>query len=214
VSSVEEAVAAIRAGEPVVLPFDTVYGLAGREDEASTRRLYALKGREAGQPTALVAAGPEELIARIPELEPALLLRGAFTLIVPNAAQRFRWLTGDNPSAIGVRLPELFGPGAEVLARVGVVVATSANHPGGRNPATLAEVPPDLRGGAGAVVDGGDLPGTPSTVVDLTGDEPRILREGAVSKAETLHRLEAAVRSSRPPGEESRWPSQSSRSSS
>jgi L-threonylcarbamoyladenylate synthase len=213
-STVDDAVAAIRAGEPVVLPFDTVYGLAAREDDESVRRLYALKGRRAEQPTALVAHDAVNLIERVPELRGEPLITGPFTLILPNPARRYPWLTGTNPDAIGVRIPELTGLADEVLARVGVVAATSANHPGGRDPATVTAVPEDIRTRAAAVVDGGALPGTPSTVVDLTGSEPRILREGAFSTAETLRRLEAAVRSRRPPGEESRWPSPSSRSSS
>ncbi len=213
-STVDEAVSAIRRGDAVVLPFDTVYGLASREDEASARRLYALKGRVAEQPTALVASSARELLERIPELDEELLLPGPFTLILPNPARRFSWLTGTNPDAIGVRLPELSGPAADVLAAVGAVVATSANLPGGSDPATIAAVPEHVRSRATALVDGGALAGVPSTVVDLTGVKPRILREGAVSRAETLHRLEAAVRSRRTPGEESRWPSPSSRSSS
>jgi L-threonylcarbamoyladenylate synthase len=213
-NAVEEAVTALRAGEPVILPFDTVYGLAAREDEPSARRLYELKGRAGAQPTALVAHDVESLLERIPELAGQPLLRGPYTLIFPNPARRFPWLTGPNPDAIGVRIPELTGVGADVLAHVGVVVATSANQPGGRDPATLAAVPEEIRAKAAAVVDGGELPGTPSTVVDLTRDVPRILREGAVSAAETMRRLETAVRSRRTPGEESRWPSPSSRSSS
>jgi L-threonylcarbamoyladenylate synthase len=194
-STVDEAIAAIRAGDPTVLPFDTVYGLAARPDEDATRRLYALKGRHKQQPTALVASDPESLARQIPELEPALLLRGPFTLIVPNPARRLPWLTGTRPDAIGVRLPQLTGAAAEIVADVGVVAATSANHPGGRDPASLDEVPDDIRVGAGATIDGGKLPGAPSTVVDLTQREPRIIREGAVSAAETLRRLGAAVRS-------------------
>ena len=192
-----------------------MYGLvADARSEEAAERLYALKGRALEQPSALVANDVESLVACIPEVSSELLIRGPYTLIVPNPARRFAWLTGVNPAAIGVRIPELTGPGADVLARVGVVVATSANHPGERDPATLDDVPEALRRGAGAVVDGGALPGTPSTVIDLTGVEPLVLREGAVSGAEALHRLEAAVRSRRTPGEESRWPSPSSRSSS
>ena len=187
-STVDEAIAAIRSGEPVVLPFDTVYGLAAREDEEPVRRLYALKGRAAQQPTALVARDAESLAARIPELDIQLLLRGPFTLIVPNPARRFPWLTGANPETIGVRLPELAGPAADVLAAFGVVVATSANHPGGADPKQLEEVPEDIRLGAAVVIDGGVLAGTPSTVVDLTGAEPRVLREGAVPASEALAR--------------------------
>ena len=195
-STVDEAIAALRAGDPVVLPFDTVYGLASRPDEDATRGLYALKGRPEQQPTALVASDPESLVQQIPELDPKLLLQGPFTLIVPNPARRLPWLAGTNPGAIGVRLPQLSGAAAEILAAVRLVAATSANHPGGRDPAALDEVPDDIRAGAAVAIDGGKLPGAPSTVVDLTAREPRIIREGAVSAAETLRRLGAAVRSS------------------
>jgi len=82
-----------------------------------------------------------------------------------------------------------------VLTALGVVVATSANHPGRPDPRRLDDVPDDIREGAGAVVDGGELPGTPSTVIDLSGPEPRVLREGALPAEEALRRLDAAVRS-------------------
>ena len=124
-----------------------------------------------------------------------LLLPGPVTLVLPNPARRFRWLTGTNPEAIGVRVPDFDGPGAEVLARVGALVATSANHPGGPDPKRLDEVSEDIREGAGAVVDGGELPGSPSTVIDLSGMKPRILRDGALPAEEALRRLGAAVRS-------------------
>ncbi len=191
--TVEEA---LRAGQPVVLPFDTVYGLAAEPyHEQSTRRLYELKGRAAAQPTALVAASVDQLVELVPELEPTLVLPGPFTFVVPNPAGRFRWLTGTNPDALGVRVPELTGPTKEILDRVGAVVATSANRPGEPDPRRLEDVPPEIRAGAAATVEGGELPGTPSTVVDLTGPAPRVLREGAVPAAEILRRLQAAVRS-------------------
>jgi L-threonylcarbamoyladenylate synthase len=191
---------ALRAGLPIVLPFDTVYGLAAEpHHEESTRRLYELKGRPATRPTALVAASVDALRAVLPELDLAgawHLLPGPLTLVVPNPAHRFPWLTGANPDALGVRVPELAGATHDVLAAVGAVVATSANRPGEPDPRRLEDVPEEIRAGAAAVVDGGELPGTPSTVVDLTGSEPRILREGAVPAAEVLRRLQAAVRSS------------------
>jgi L-threonylcarbamoyladenylate synthase len=191
---------ALRAGLPVVLPFDTVYGLAAEpHHEESTRRLYELKGRPATQPTALVAASVDALRAALPELDLAgawHLLPGPLTLVVPNPAHRFPWLSGTNPDALGVRVPELTGATNDVLAVVGAVVATSANRPGEPDPRRLEDVPEEIRAGAAAVVDGGEVPGTPSTVVDLTGSQPRILREGAVPGAEVLRRLQAAVRSS------------------
>ena len=194
-----DVVAALRAGLPVVLPFDTVYGLAAEpHHEESTRRLYELKGRAAQQPTALVAADVDSLLALVPEIsaKACRLLPGPLTLVVPNPARRFAWLTGANPETIGVRVPDFTGPGRDVLDRMGAVVATSANRPGEPDPRRLDEVPEEIRAGAGAVVDGGELPGTPSTVVDLTGSDPRILREGAVPAGEVLRRLQAPVRSS------------------
>ncbi len=67
------------------------------------------------------------------------------------------------------------------MRAVGAVVSTSANDPGGPDPRSLDEIPADLRARVGAVVDGGPLPGTPSTVLDFTAEEPRVLREGAAS---------------------------------
>ncbi len=200
---IEAVVLAVRAQQPVVLPFDTVYGLAADPyHEQATSRLYELKGRDESRPSALVAASVDYLLECVPELRrhidsPArALLPGPVTLILQNPAQRFRWLTGPNPDAIGVRVPRLEGLAAEALQRLGAVVATSANHPGGPNPRQLDEVPENILSGAGAVLDGGELPGTPSTVVDLTGAEPRIVREGALRADEVLERLAAAVRSS------------------
>jgi L-threonylcarbamoyladenylate synthase len=203
VTEIDQAVAALRERKPVVMPFDTVYGLASDPyHQASAQRLYRLKGRAAIQPTALVATTLDYLLECVPELRgraatlARLLLPGPVTLVLPNPARRFRWLTGANPDAIGVRVPELDGPGAAVLARAGAVAATSANLPGQPDPRRLEEVPQAIRSGAAAVVDGGELPGSPSTVIDLTGPEPRVLREGALPAAEALRRLESPVRSS------------------
>ena len=201
-TGIDEAVAALRAGNPVVMPFDTVYGIAADPyREESARRLYQLKGRPETEPTALVATSLDYLLECVPELRgraaslARLLLPGPVTLVLPNPARRFRWLTGANPDAIGVRVPELDGPGAAVLERAGAVLATSANLPGEPDPKRLEEVPAEIRAGAAAVVDGGELPGTPSTVIDLTGPEPRVLREGMLAGDEALRRLESPVRS-------------------
>jgi len=186
-------ISALRASLPVLLPTDTVYGLAASADEpAGAEAVYRLKGREARQPTALLAASSADLLAWVPELPESTLARllpGPYTLVLPNPARRFPWLCGDTPEAIGVRVPNL-PPGArEAVVAVGAVLATSANEPGGPNPAALDEVPARIRAGCGAELDAGRLPGTASTVLDLTGDEPRVLREGAVPAAEALARL-------------------------
>ena len=189
----EAAVAAIRAGRVVVLPTDTVYGLAADAFHVEGRdALYAMKGRDVRQPSALVTASAEVLFECLPELDALsariveALLPGPFTLLLPNPAGRFAWLCGDDPTTIGVRVPALAGPGKDVLDRVGAVVATSANLPGGEEPRRLDDVPALFRAAAGAVVDGGELPGVASTVLDVSGAEPRVVRAGAGDVAAAL----------------------------
>ena len=183
----------------MVLPTDTVYGLCADPDRAAPAlEIYRMKGRPVGQPCALLAKDVGYLLELVPELRgraatlARALLPGPYTLILPNPGRRYRWLTGSSPETIGVRVPELAGPGAEVVERVGALVATSANLHGGPEARTLEEVPVEIRAGAAAVVDGGELPGTPSTVLDLTGGEPTVVREGAVPAAEALERAAAA----------------------
>jgi len=190
---VEEAVAALRSGLPVVLPTDTVYGLAANPyTEESVRRAYGLKGRDDRQPSALVASDVDMLLECLPELRSRIgpilraLLPGPLTLVVPNPARRFRWLTGSRADTIGVRVPRLPEPAAEALSRAGAVMATSANLPGGPDPARLEDVPAQILEGSGVAIDGGDLLGVPSTVIDLTGESPKVLREGAVPADEAL----------------------------
>ena len=194
--SVDAAVAALRAGRLVVLPTDTVYGLAADgESEPAARALYAAKGRDAIQPTAVLFASVDVLLERVPELPAAAveavrtLLPGPFTLIVENPARRYAWLNPQRPDAIGLRVPAVTGAARAVLEALGAVVATSANLPGGADPRRLEDVPPEIAAAVDVVIDGGELPGTPSTVVDLTGAEPRVLREGAVTAADVLERL-------------------------
>ena len=132
---VEGAVAAIRKGQPVLLPTDTVYGLVtSAERDEYAWRLYRLKGREETQPTALLAASVEALFECLPELHGRAglivrtLLPGPYTLVLPNPAGRYRWLTGTRTEAIGVRVAMLPEPAARVLAAVGCVLATSAKQ--------------------------------------------------------------------------------------
>jgi L-threonylcarbamoyladenylate synthase len=177
---VSDVVAALRRGEPVVLPTDTVYGLCC---DAATReaaeRLYVLKRRDLSQPSALLASSVDDLLTAVPELDAARIRTGPFTLILPNPERRFPWICGETPEKIGVRVPDLPAAAAAVVRALGVVVATSANLHGGADPASVDELAPELR--SLPLVDVGVLPGTPSTVVDLTGAEPRVVRQGAVS---------------------------------
>jgi L-threonylcarbamoyladenylate synthase len=193
------AVEAIRAGAAVLLPTDGVYGLCSAVYEPAVRGLYALKGRAEAQPTALIAANVGALLEFVPELRgPSetivrALLPGPFTLVLPNPAQRFAALNGTSPESIGVRVPRLPAVTQRVLDAVGVVAATSANEPGEQAAASLEEVPQRVRAGCGAEIDAGRLPGTPSTVIDFTGAEPVVLREGAASSVEALARVARAL---------------------
>jgi len=183
---VERTVAALRAGEPVILPTDTVYGLCIAPEHAG--RLAALKGRQGSMPVALLCADVQDLLELVPEATGlGALLPGPYTLILPNPARRFPQLGGGD--TIGVRVPVVDGPAAEIVRSVGAVAATSANVHGGPDPGRVEDVPAELCAACAAVVDGGELPGVPSTVVDLSGAEPRVLREGAVPAAEALRRL-------------------------
>ena len=162
----EDPVAALRAGRAVILPTDTVYGLCALPEHEDV--LYELKGRDRSKPVALLAAHVDALVDAVPSLDPSVLgqyLPGPYTLVF-----------GD----VGVRVPNL-PPGADAVVRaVGVVAATSANLSGGRrDPRRVEDIPEEIRAGCGAIVDAGELPGVPSTVIDLTGGEPRVLRQGA-----------------------------------
>ena len=160
-----EPVAALRAGRAVVLPTDTVYGLCALPEHEDV--LYELKGRDRSKPVALLAAEIDALVAAVPGLDRSALERylpGPYTLVF-----------GD----VGVRVPQLPPKAAEVVRSVGVVAATSANLSGGPDPRRVEEIPAAIRAACGAVLDVGELPGVPSTVVDLSGAEPRVLRRGA-----------------------------------
>jgi L-threonylcarbamoyladenylate synthase len=190
---VEEAVEAIRSGLPVVLPTDTVYGLCSDGYRAGpVKGLRRLKGTPEEQPISLLALDLDLIVDAIPALRgrwavlAGAIFPGPYTLIVPNPEKRFRWLAGVDSAKIGIRVPDLPDESRAVLERVGLVAATSANVHGGKDPASLEEIPAEIRRGAGALIDGGPLPGTPSTVVDLTGAQPRVLREGAVSAGDAL----------------------------
>jgi L-threonylcarbamoyladenylate synthase len=161
----EAAVAALRAGRPVILPTDTVYGLCALPGHEEV--LYELKGRDRSKPVALLAADVDALVAAEPQLDRPVLERylpGPYTLVF-----------GDT----GVRVPNLPPAAAEVVRQVGVVVATSANLAGGPDPRRVEDIPEVIRAACGAIVDAGELPGVPSTVIDLAGGEPRVLRQGA-----------------------------------
>ena len=113
----DDAVAALKAGQVVLLPTDTVYGVAVDAcREAPARRLYRLKNRPETMPVALLAAELDAILDAVPEargraaVAARALLPGPYTLVLPNPARRFRWLCGTTPEAIGIRVPGVKQP--------------------------------------------------------------------------------------------------------
>jgi L-threonylcarbamoyladenylate synthase len=175
----------IAGGGIALFPADTVYGLAcDPEDSAAVAGLYKLKGRPPERPAAVMFFALEPALEELgPRTRAAAqaLLPGPVTLLVPNPRGRFP-LAGDGV-VLGLRVPDL-----PLLAGVRrPVLQSSANRTGGPDARRLEEVPDDIRVGADLVIDGGELPGTPSTVVDLSRSDAEgvwhLAREGALSRA-------------------------------
>jgi tRNA threonylcarbamoyl adenosine modification protein (Sua5/YciO/YrdC/YwlC family) len=179
----------VAIGGLVVFPSDTVYGIAcDAENHAAVQRLYELKGRGMDKPSAVMFFDLESALAALPELGPRTrsalgrILPGRVTVLLPNPERRFPLACAADPETLGLRVPC-------VALLEGVrrpVLQSSANRSGGADPRRLEEVPEPIRAAAGLVLDGGELPGTPSTVVDLTGFEEfgswTVVRPGAVEE--------------------------------
>lgn len=186
-AAVTAALAALHEGEPVGVPTDTVYGLAAAaNDPDAIQRLFELKERPADRSVAVLVAdltGAETLVTLLP---PARRLAerfwpGPLTIVAARRPEAPPHLgTG---TTIGVRLPD--DDLMAAIAGSGPLAVTSANLHGGPTPSTaegVAELFPTL----GLVVDGGSRPGASSTVVDMTGSAPAVLREGPVSLDEII----------------------------
>jgi tRNA threonylcarbamoyl adenosine modification protein (Sua5/YciO/YrdC/YwlC family) len=187
---VEEAARAASAGELVVLPTDTVYGLAARPDDAAaTARLFEAKGRptELELPVLVATPSAARAIARVDVRAEALMVRfwaGPLTIVLPRAAASRSWRLGGDEGTIGVRMPH-HPLTLAVLARTGPLAVTSANRSGQPTPATCDGVA-DAFGASVSVYlcDERPLEGAASTVVDLATDEVRVLRHGGVDEAD------------------------------
>jgi L-threonylcarbamoyladenylate synthase len=181
-----------------MFPTDTVYGLGCDPDsEPAVRRLYELKGRPPAQPAAVMFFALDSALAALSELgsheRAALraLLPGPLTLLLPNPERRFPLACGPDPAgaeSLGLRVPSL-PPHLAALAVLGrPLLQSSANLSGGPEARRLDDVPAAIRTGADLTLDGGELPGLASTVLDLRdyerSGEWRIVREGPIGQAE------------------------------
>lgn len=191
---------ALAGGGVGLFPADTVYGLAvDAHSESAVQRLYAIKRRAADKPAAVMFFDLDQALATLADLPPRTsaalreLVPGAVTAIVPNPRRLFPLACGPTPDKIGVRVPLLTGRLTPMKALRTPVIQSSANPAGGPDPRELAAVDAAIRASVDAELDGGVLPGSPSTVVDLTrfeaGGAFDVLREGDVTAREVGTKL-------------------------
>ena len=183
----------ISVGGVALFPADTVYGLATEPDSREgVERLYRLKGRRPDKPAAVMFFQLGLALAALPELGERTrmaverLLPGALTLLLPNPAGRYPLACGPEPEVLGLRVPLLEGA-LEPLGAVGrPVLQSSANRSGQPESRRVADVDPDLRSAVDLILDAGEVPGAPSTVIDLTSYEDDgswdVVRAGAIPR--------------------------------
>jgi L-threonylcarbamoyladenylate synthase len=195
-SGLDAATDALAAGRPVVLPTDTVYGVAVEPTRpGATNRLFAVKERPRTAALPLLVASLDQALELSGDLPPtAVALADAFwpgglTLVVPRRAGLDLDLGGEDDATVGLRQPDHPVPVA-LAERVGPLAATSANLHGRPTPSTADEVAEELGEAVELVLDGGPCAGAPSTVVACTRSGVTVLREGRVPTAEVL----AAIR--------------------
>jgi L-threonylcarbamoyladenylate synthase len=192
--ALSQAVKTLAAGGLVAFPTDTVYGVGGNAfNRKAIQSIYRAKQRPADNPLPILIGDPNDLntIALAPS-QPIQNLMDAFwpgplTLVLPARANLPEQLTPH--AAVGVRIPDLVFT-RTLLKRTGPLAATSANLSGGEDPQTAGEVADQLGDSIDLILDGGTTPGQrPSTVVDCTSGEWKILREGPITREELLKQI-------------------------
>jgi L-threonylcarbamoyladenylate synthase len=191
-SALDAAVEALAAGRPVVVPTDTVYGVAVEPTRAgATDRLFAVKERPRTAALPLLVASVDQaamLAGDLPSTAVALaeaFWPGGLTLVLPRRAGLDLDLGGEDDATVGLRLPDHPVPVA-LAKQVGPLAATSANLHGRPTPPTAGEVAVELGEAVELVLDGGRCEGAPSTVVACTPEGVTVLREGRVPTADVL----------------------------
>ncbi len=193
--AIDKAKEFVKLGKTIALPTDTVYGLAVDVfNNGAIKEIYAIKERSMLKALPVLIANEEQLENLVVEMnEWAKILAKAFwpgplTLILPKAPG-LPELLSPYPT-VGIRMPD-YQFTLDLLAAAGPLATTSANISGESNPRTAQDVLSQLGGRIDLLLDGGKTPGAkPSTVVDTTGKEIKILREGPISKTEITTLIE------------------------
>ncbi len=188
---VEEGISILRQGGLVAFPTDTVYGLgAGANLPQAVKRVYQVKERPRGRALPLLLADIAQIsevaypVSQVAWLLAHTFLPGALTIVLPKSKSVPDTVTGGG-NTVAVRVPAHPIPVALVRGLGVPVVGTSANLSGSPSSVTADEVRYQFGDRIGLIIDGGRcLGGKESTVVDVTGEVPRVLREGAISREE------------------------------
>lgn len=191
----EEAAAAVRNGELIVLPTDTVYGVgADAFLPAAIEALLAAKGRDRSMPVPVLVSSPamlEALVDGMPETAAALTREfwpGALTLVVRHTSH-LMWDLGDSRGTVAVRMPA-DDLAQDLISRTGPLAVSSANRTGHEPATTVMDARLQLGAAVSIYLDGGSSGGSvASTIIDVTGEHPRVLRAGALD----LEALRAVV---------------------
>jgi len=175
----DELANVLRSGGVALLPTDTIYGLhAVASDDQAIARIRAMKGRDGDKPFVIIASSIEQLRALgavVPES-----LSGIWP--APLTA-----ILASGNTTVAARIPDLAWL-RSLLDRTGPLVSTSANRSGEPPIATPEALADDLQTSLDAVLDQGPREGKPSTIVDFTGDEPRLVREGDLAFSQFLRK--------------------------
>ena len=186
IEGLDAAATVLRRGELAVLPTDTVYGVAADAfNPAAVDALLAAKGRGRDMPVPVLVANTAMLTAIVGELPPQAQeltdasWPGALTVVVRHTPH-LSWDLGDARGTVAVRMPD-DALALDLIARTGPLAVSSANRSGHPPAATMLDARLQLGAAIAVYLDGGARPtAVPSSIVDLTGDEPRLLREGAL----------------------------------
>ena len=190
-NAIPQALAALEAGELIVFPTDTLYGLAGQINEASLQKIYAAKQRpeEKAIPVLVGSLDQLEQLTFTVKLEAYALMHawwpGPLTLVLPKREELPPSLSPY--SGLAVRMPD-HSFALSLLQQSGALAVTSANISGGSNPTTADEVYAQLNGRVALILDGGKHPGgKASTIIDCQAEEPLLLREGPIPFEDILN---------------------------
>ena len=197
--AIRRAAQLVRSGQLVAFPTETVYGVGGNAlDPEAAARLYEAKGRPAGNPLPVLISDPGQVPSLVADLAPEAerlieaFFPGPLTLVL-RAAPSVPEIVTAGTGNVGIRMPD-HPIALAVIRESGMPLTTSsANLSGLPSPTTAREVLDQLEGRIAMLLDGGPTTiGTASTVLDLTGESPRILRQGVITEAMLRPYLESA----------------------